>query len=167
LEPIEDIWRRTTSLDPYNAEEVAATTAASAGILNLRTALKVLSDRLEFAAYCRNATDNRGKVVVEQLPEPIGIISHGTPRSPYVRHQCHVFFWQALSFMAVELDSQWQSAYVLEPSSLSEPMGSVFAPDGQLYVAQFLSSQISEIDVETESDESCLPGARVSLRPMT
>jgi len=26
--------------DPYNAEEVAATTAASAGILNLRTALK-------------------------------------------------------------------------------------------------------------------------------
>ena len=54
--------------------EVAATTAASVGLLNLRAGLNVLSDRLELAAYCRNATDNRGKVVVEQLPAPLSLI---------------------------------------------------------------------------------------------
>jgi hypothetical protein len=63
-----------TPSDPYNAEEVAATTAASVGLVNLRAALNVLSDRLELAAYCRNATDNRGKVVVEQLPSPLSVV---------------------------------------------------------------------------------------------
>jgi iron complex outermembrane receptor protein len=62
------------SSDPFNAEKVAATTAASVGLLNLRAAFTLLQEKLELAAYCRNATDNRGKVVVEQLPEPLGII---------------------------------------------------------------------------------------------
>jgi iron complex outermembrane receptor protein len=63
-----------TPSDPDNAAEVAATTAASVGLLNLRAALNLLADRLEIAAYCRNATDNRGKVVVEQLPSPLSVI---------------------------------------------------------------------------------------------
>jgi len=63
-----------TPSDPDNAAEVAATTVASVGLLNLRAALNVLADRLELAAYCRNATDNRGKVVVEQLPSPLSVI---------------------------------------------------------------------------------------------
>jgi len=125
-----------------------------------------LSDRLEFAAYCRNATDNRGKVVVEQLPEPIGIILMER-RDPRMFASVPRIFLASPEFMGSGVGFQWQSAYVLEPSSLSGANGIRFAPDGQLYVAQFLSSQISEIDVEQESDESCLPGARVSLRPMT
>jgi sugar lactone lactonase YvrE len=42
----------------------------------------------------------------------------------------------------------WNAAHRVRPSTLSGANGIRFGPDGQLYVAQFLSSQVSVIDVE-------------------
>jgi iron complex outermembrane receptor protein len=54
---------------------VTASTMNAAGIVNARLSLTVLDDRLELAVYGRNLTDNRGKVVAQYLPLPLGLVA--------------------------------------------------------------------------------------------